>query len=56
MIPGKNQCYKEFTWWYFDQNVKELREVPDELIPMIDLEYFDENEPFFESIPSPEPE
>ena len=56
MLPGKNRRYKEFTWWYFDQNFKELRKVSDGLIPEIDPEYLDENAPLFEPSPSPEPE
>jgi hypothetical protein len=54
MVPGKNRREKEFIWWYFDQRVKELRKVPDGLIPDIDPEYLDENAPLFEPSPSPE--
>ena len=56
MVPGKNRRYKEFTWWYYDQNLKELRKVPDGLVPEIDQEYLDENALPFELSPSPEPE
>jgi hypothetical protein len=46
MMPGKNHREDEFTWWYYDENEKQVRKVPDGLIPEIDQQYLDENAPF----------
>lgn len=46
MMPGKNHREDEFIWWYYDENEKEVRKVPDGLIPEIDQRYLDENAPF----------
>ena len=46
MMPGKNHREDEFIWWYYDENEKQIRKVPDGLIPEIDQQYLDENAPF----------
>ncbi|KAF8153331.1 hypothetical protein B0H34DRAFT_861457 [Crassisporium funariophilum] len=56
MVPGKNCCKKEFSWWYYDRNAKELCKVPEGLVPEIEQQYLDENAPLFEPSPSPQPE
>jgi len=46
MMPGKNRHEDEFIWWYYDENEKQLRKVPDGLIPEIDQQYLDVDAPF----------
>jgi hypothetical protein len=55
LVPGKNVCHCEFTWYYYSQETKTVEIVPNGFIPVIDPQDLDMNAPPFEPTPSPGP-